>query len=138
MKKLATLFLLIFFANTLYGNSMFMLSIEKGDVYTENYNLNHLLKATCYASANNSNKTQPVYGSGQFLSHLHVQLARYTIPENLNTSAITATFSSIDSFPSYPAFFASLHEIFFQKQLGFFKQLKFPFTPLSQSSVLRI
>lgn len=50
MKKLATLFLLIFFANTLYGNSLFMLSIE----------------------------------------------------------------------------------------IGFFKQLKFPFTPLSQSSVLRI
>ena len=138
MKKLAILFLLIFFANMLYGNSMFMLSIEKSDVYTENYNLNHLLKATCSASANNSNKTKPVYGSGQFLSHLHVQLARYTIPENLNTSVIAATFSNIDSFHAYPAFFASLHEIFFQKQLGFFKQLKFPFTPLSQSSVLRI
>ncbi|MGB6289065.1 MAG: hypothetical protein WBF36_02955, partial [Desulfobulbales bacterium] len=89
-------------------------------------------------SANNSNKTKPVYGSGQFLSHLHVQLARYTIPENLNTSFIAATFSSIDSFHAYPAFFASLHEIFFQKHLGFFKQLIFPFTPLSQSSVLRI
>jgi hypothetical protein len=138
MGKFATLFLLIFFANTLYGHSMCMLSIEKGVVYTENYNLNHLLKATCSASANNSNKTQPVYGSGQFLSHLHVQLARYTIPENLKTSVIAATFSNIDSLSAYPAFFASLHEIFFQKQLVFFKQLIFLFTPLSQSSVLRI
>ena len=138
MKKLATLLLLIFFANTLYGHSMFMLSIEKGNVYTENYNLNHLLTATYSSSANNPSKIQPVCGSGQFLSHRHVQLARYTIPEKLNASAGAATFSSIDSFPANPVLFTSLHEIFFQKQLVFFKQLKFPFTPLSQSSVLRI
>ena len=138
MKKLATLFLLIFFANTLYGHSMFMLSIEKGNVYTENYNLNHLLTATYSSSANNPSKIQPVCGSGQFLSHRHVQLARYTIPEKLNASAGAATFSSIDSFPANPALFTSLPENFFPLKFGLFKQLKFPIAPLLQSSVLLI
>ena len=138
MKKLAAFFLLIFFANTLYGHSMFMLSIEKGNVYTENYNLNHLLTATYSSSANNPSKIQPVCGSGHFLSHRHVQLARYTIPEKLNASAGAATFSRIDSFPANPALFTSLPENFFPQKFGLFKQLKFPIAPLLQSSVLLI
>ena len=138
MRRFAISFVVLCFAVTFLNNSMFMLSIEKGNVYTENYNLNHLLTATYSSSANNPSKIQPVCGSGQFLSHRHVQLARYTIPEKLNASAGAATFSSIDSFPANPALFTSLPENFFPPKFGLFKQLKFPIAPLLQSSVLLI
>jgi hypothetical protein len=137
MKKLATLFLLMFFANPFFGHSMFMLSIEKGDVYTENYNLGHLLKTTCSSSANNPNKIQPVYGSGQFLSHHHVQLTRYTIAENLNSSTGSVGFSNIDSLPFYSTSSTSIPDPL-QKLPSLTRLLKIPITPLLQSSVLLI
>ena len=137
MRKLATYFLLIFFANTLYGHSVFMLSIEKGDVYTENYNLSHLLKATFSSCAKNPNKIQPVYGPGQFLNHHHVQLTRYTIPENLNSSTESVGLSNIDPLPAYPAFSNSIPGPL-QKLLSLSRLFKIPLVLLLQSSVLLI
>jgi hypothetical protein len=115
-----------------------MLSIEKGRVYVESYNLNHLLKASSSSPVRNPDNSQPVNGSGRYLSHRHIQLTQYTIPENLNASAIAGLFSSIDFSPVYPAFFTFLQENSFQKQLGLCKKLKLPISPLLQSSVLLI
>lgn len=138
MRSLASLFLLLFFANTLSGHSMLMLSIEKGRVYAESYNLNHVLKASSSSPVRNPDNSQPVYGPGRYFSHRHVQLTKYTIPENLNASAITGLFSSIDFSPVYPVFFTFLRENSFQKQLCLCKRLKLPISPLLQSSVLLI
>ena len=45
MRKLAIFFLLLIFVITSSNNSMQMFSIEQGQVYTENYNLNHILNS---------------------------------------------------------------------------------------------
>lgn len=117
---------------------MFMLSIEKGRVYAENYNLSHVLKAAYSSPAKNPDNIQPVYGPGLYLNHRHVQLTRYAIPENLDASAIAGLFSSIDYLAAYPASSGSLKASPFQKQLGFCKRLKLPIAPLLQSSALLI
>jgi hypothetical protein len=138
MRRLARLFLLLFFANTLSGHSMFMLSIEKGRVYAESYNLNHVLKASSSSPVRNPDNSEPVYGSGRYLSHRHIQLTQYTIPENLNALSEAVLFSSSACVPPYPAFSSSLAASFSQEQLSPGNQLKLPITPLLQSSVLLI
>jgi hypothetical protein len=138
MKKLAAFYLLIFFANTLCGHSMFMLSIEKGDVYTECYNLNHILKSAYSLPEKNPDKTRPVYGSGRFLSHHHIQLSKNAIPESPHASNHGLIFSGIDSLPAYPAFPGFFPASPLQKLFSPSRLLKIPFTPLSQASVLLI
>lgn len=138
MRRLPIFLLMLFLVNTLSGHSMLMLSIEKGRVYAEKYNLNHVLKATYSSPARYSDNIQPVYGPGLHLNHRHVQLTRYAIPENLNASAIAGVFSSIDRWLAYPAFSSSLVASPSQKQLSPSKRLKLPITPLLQSSVLLI
>ena len=138
MRRLITLLLLVFFASTQTSPSMFMLSIEKGRVYTEGYNLCHIIKATYSSPASNPDKLHPVYGSGQHLRHSHVQLTRYTIPENPTASGIAAMFSSIDIFAVHPVFSVSRKISPFPKQLFFSWRLKLPITTLLQSSILLI
>jgi hypothetical protein len=138
MRRLVTLLLLVFFASTQTSPSMSMLSIEKGRVYTEGYNLCHIIKAAYSSTATNSQDKYPCFGCSSFLSHRHVQLSRYIIPENPTASTIAPVFPIIDFFPVYQAVSSSLAASPSPKHLGLSKRLKLSITPLLQSSVLLI
>ena len=83
MRRLAIVFILIFFSGMLPGQSVFMLSMEKGRVYVERFSLGHIMKAeSIYKSKpKKSYENQVVSGFSLHLTHRHIKLTSCTIPE---------------------------------------------------------
>ena len=138
MKRLATFFMLMFFASILTGPSMFMLSIEKGKVYTEKFCLNHIIKTSYSSQTKNSQDRQPSLESCRICCHRHILLTRCAIPEESFVPADADRYSGVDFLPTYAAFFNSLATPLSSKQLASSGRLKLPLPPLLQSSVLLI
>jgi hypothetical protein len=127
MKRLATFFMLMFFASILTDPSMFMMNIERGKVYTEKFSLNHIIKPAYSSPAINSQNTLSNPGSCRFLFHRHFQLTRYAIPEKRAVLAGAKThYVDIEFLPTYPAFSNSLTTINSKKQLDYSNRLKLP------------
>ena len=139
MKRLATFFMLMFFVGILTGPSMFMLSIEKGKVYTEKFSLNHIIKTAYSSQTKNSQDRQPSLESCRTFCHRHIQLTRCAIPEKTTVPAnAEISYSGVEFLPVYAAFFNSLATSLPSKQLDSSGRLKLPLSPLLQSSVLLI
>ena len=138
MKRLATFFMLIFFASILTGPSMFMLSIEKGKVYTEKFCLNHIIKTAYSSQTKNSQDMQSSLETCRICCHRHILLTRYAIPEESFVPADADRYSGVDFLPTYTAFFNSLATRLSSKQIASSGRLKLPLPPLLQSSVLLI
>jgi hypothetical protein len=138
MKRLATFLMLMFFASIMTGPSMFMLSIEKGKVYTEKFSLNHIIKTAYSSQTKNSPDRPPTIESCRIFCHRHIQLTRCTIPEKRTVPANADIYAGIDFLPTYAAFFNSLATSLSRKQLDSSGRLKLPLPPLLQSSVLLI
>ena len=139
MRRLATFFMLVFYASILINPSMFMLSIEKGTVYTEKFSLNHIIKTAYSSQTKNSQDRQPSLESCQIFCHRHIQLTRCAIPEKTTVPAnAEISYSGVEFLPVYAAFFNSLATSFSSKQLDSSGRLKLPLSPLLQSSVLLI
>jgi hypothetical protein len=117
---------------------MFMLSIEKGKVYTEIYNLNHIIKAAYSSQTKNSQDMQSSIVACRIFCHNHIQLTIYTIPEESFVLAGADIYSGVDFLPTYTAIFNSLATNLSHKQLNSRSRLKLPIPPLLQSSVLLI
>ena len=139
MQRYAILIILAFFANTLTGSSLFMLSIEKGKVHVEPYSLYHIIKTLKSPQAKNNQPRQPELGSCRYLSHDHFQLTAIAIPEKRkNFPAATQSHNGITLFPT-----SGINSVFLQtasssKSIYFPDRLKLPIPPLLQSSVLLI
>ena len=81
MRRLAIIFILIFFSGMLPGQSVFMLSMEKGRVYVERFSLDHIMKTESLSKQKKSYENQAVFGSSLHLGHRHIKLTSCTIPE---------------------------------------------------------
>ena len=86
--------MLLFFVATLPVMSMFMLSIEKGVVYTENYDLNHIITKSSITSPSKC-KLKALKGTNSPapVNHTHVILTNFFIPEDAGNEA-NSQFSS--------------------------------------------
>jgi hypothetical protein len=83
MNRKTALILLFVFVLTLPNMSMIMLSIEKGVVHTEDYNLNHIITQTaCKASIKSDPVTCRNLNSYSLSNHIHVVLKSLFIPKN--------------------------------------------------------
>ena len=138
MRRLTAFFMFMFFVSILPGPSMFMLSIEKGKVYTERFSLNHIIKAAYSFQTNNSQDMQSSLESCRIFCHRHIQLTRYTIPEKRGGGAGPNIYAGIDFFQTYQAISNSLETRLSHKQPTLNNQLKLPLSPLLQSAVLLI
>jgi hypothetical protein len=131
--------IIVCFAAMALSNSMIMLSLEKGTVYTENFNLPHLLKAASVSPGKASRDRHPTLGSSQFLRHLHVQLTAYYIPEDSDHAVGANMFSPGTVFlPAYQGITPSFAATSFSVQLEHGTVFKFPIPARQQSSVLLI
>ena len=75
--------MLLFFIATLPDMSMFMLSIEKGAVHTENYDLSHIITKSTIASPSKCRlKALKGINSPVPANHIHVILTNFFIPED--------------------------------------------------------
>ena len=128
--------MLMTFANSLIGNSMFMLSIEENTVYTENYDLAHVIRAENSSPAENSDAQNPGKDSNRVASHHHVQLTQEILPEKQSASLLTTATSSIAFLHAYPAYAGSSATITSPKPLFLNSRFIVQITPLQQSSVL--
>ena len=138
MERLATFFILIFFAITMAGPSMFMLSLEKGRVYAEYYSPPHVIKSACPPPACSSQGNRTGCGSEPYLRHRHIQLPKDTITVQLPASFDAPVISGIPFFPPYPALDSSPGQNTSFSQLNLTRQLKLPLIRLLQSSALLI
>ena len=128
--------MLMTFANSLIGNSMFMLSIEENTVYTENYDLAHVIRAENSLSVENSDAQNPGNDSNRVASHHHVQLTQDILPEKQRVSLLTAATSSI-AFPhAHPAYAGSSATTTSPNPRFLNSRFTLQITPLQQSSVL--
>ena len=94
MNKFIAIFMLLFFVATLPVMSMFMLSIENGVVYTENYDLNHIITKSSITSPSKCKlKALKGFHSPAPVNHTHVILTNFFIPENIPNEA-NSQFSS--------------------------------------------
>ena len=83
MRRLAALFLLVFFMSTPAGSYAFMLHIENGKVLTEKFSLSHIIKASHSASSIQRDSADLLDSNPcRDLWHQHVQLKNIAIPEN--------------------------------------------------------
>lgn len=139
MRRLTIFFMLICLSAALSNNTMFMLSIERGKVYTENFSLNHIMRAT---SSHHSNKNQEFsigVNSSRTCCHNHIKLSVYTIPEIKFLVAGPESSHATGGFlPAYPAVSNLLAATLVQKQLLHTDLSNMPIAPLLQSSVLLI
>lgn len=134
MKRLAAFFILICFSATFLSSSMFMLSIEGGEVYTENFSLDHIIKA-----ASSPQDKQSGFDSCRYLCHRHILLKKCFIPEEITVPAGAMIFyAGHDFLKSSLAIASSLASSFSRKLFGYSNRLKLPISPLLQSSVLLI
>ncbi len=139
MRRLSTLLVLICFAATFLSNSIFMLSIENENVYTEIYNLSHIIQATSSYPAENYDSKQEVLGSCRYLKHRHIKLTRCSIPEDRFIPAgAYFIYANLDFFPTSPAFSSSSVLTLTNKKFDPGRILKLPISPLQQSSILLI
>lgn len=137
MKKAASILILVFFICTLSRPSLFMLSIEKGKVYTECYCLDHIIKASCCSSL--SHNPYHIYSTRDdwyILSHRHVQLISFTIPEETKSFADYKTLDAGNYF-SCLTFAHPFSKPYFSAET-INARLKYPFTTLKQTLVLLI
>jgi len=138
VRKLASLFILVLFTSTITQSSMVMLSIEQNRVYTESYCLNHIIKTSFSSPSANSLDKQHGYGSYRYLSHRHIPLIQFTIPEQPTASSGTALTSTVHFLPPHPIFYSSPEINPSQNLLNISRRLKLPIAPLLQSSILLI
>jgi len=117
---------------------MFMLSIEKGKVYTEIFNLDHIIKAAHSSQTKNSQDMRSSIEACRIFCHRHIQLTICTIREESFVLAGADIYSGVDFLPTYTAIFNSLATNLSHKQLNSRNRLKLPIQPLMQSSVLLI
>ena len=137
MRRFVTFFIMIFIASIIAGPSMFMLSIEKGRVYTESFNLDHIIKASYSSQPKNSQDMQSSLEACRIFCHRHIILTRDSIPEELFVLAPRDIYSDVDFLPTYTAF-NSLGTSLSHKQFDSSSRLKLPIPPLLQASVLLI
>jgi hypothetical protein len=131
--------MLIFFASTLAGPSMHMLSIEKGKVYTESFSLNHIIKSFCSSATENCKVIQATFGSSRNLAHRHIKLTVSTIPEKrFFPTGLVIFYTGSDFLPTYQAISHLTALLSYKKHFQQSGQLKLPIPPLLQSSVLLI
>jgi hypothetical protein len=78
---LAIVFILIFFSGMLPGQSVFMLSMEKGRIFVERFSLSHIMKNESVSKQKKSYENQVVSGFSLHLTHRHIKLTSCTIPE---------------------------------------------------------
>ena len=138
MQRLAAFFMMMFFASILTGPSTFMLSIERGKVYTENFNLNHILKAAYSSRTNNSQDMQASLESCRIFCHRHIQLTRSAIPEKRVVLAGAEMHEGVDLLQTNHAILNSPTTRFSTTHLDSGSHIKLPISPLLQSSVLLI
>ena len=94
MNKFIAFFVLLFFVATLPDMSVFMLSIEKGIVHTENYDLSHIItKSSVISPIKCKFKASKKINSPAPGNHTHVILTNFFIPENTPNEA-NSQFSS--------------------------------------------
>jgi hypothetical protein len=138
MRRLAAFFMMIFFASILTGPSTFMLSIERGKVFTENFSLNHIMKAAYSSQPKKSQDMQSSLESCRIFCHRHIQLTRCTIPEKRVVLAGADIHAGLDLFQTCNAILNFLATSLSHKQLDSGSRIKLPIPPLLQSSVLLI
>jgi hypothetical protein len=138
MRRFAAFFMFIFFASIIAGPSMFMLSIEKGKVYTERFCINHILKTSYSSQPKNSQHMRPSLGAPLNFYHHHIQLTRYAIPEESFVPVREGIYSNADFMPTYHSLSGSLATISSPIQLDSGSRLELPIPPLLQSSLLLI
>ena len=139
MRRFATFFMLFCFALTLSSNSMFMLSIERGRVYTESFSITHMLKTAISSPIQKPHEKKAELSPRCFLCHNHVKLTNYTIPEKKVTSlGAEINYTDVDFLRAYPALDHSLVEDPAKNYLDHRIRYKLPIPPLQQSSVLLI
>lgn len=138
MRRFTVFFILICFAATFFTNSVFMLSIERGKVYTENYNLSHIIKAAYSSTASSSRNPMSGVSSCRFLCHRHIKVTKDTIPEKHTDSTGVKASASVYYLPAYSSFFSTLTTDLSKKQFDLNGHLKRPITSLLQSPVLLI
>ena len=139
MRRLAISFVLLCFAATFLSNSMFMLSIERGRVHTESFNLNHIINSTHSFTPENIEDRHVDIGNSRFLSHLHIQLSRYSIPGKRGAAVgPELSLAESDLFPPSAVFAGSLPVSLSKMKSVYGSRLKLPISPLQQSSALLI
>lgn len=134
MRNLTIFIIVTCFSVSLSSNSMFMFSIENGEVHTENFSLNHIMKA-----ARSSQDNQSGFGSCRYLSHRHILLTKCAIPEERTFLAGPEIINSGHNFlPAFPSFTSSRTTNNSKIHLGYNSRLEQPVSPLLRSSVLLI
>ena len=138
MRRLAAFFMIIFFVSILTGPSTFMLSIERGKVYTESFNLNHILKAAYSSQTKNSQDMQSSLESCRIFCHSHIQLTRCTIPEKRVVLAGADIHAGVDFLQTFHAILNSLATSLSLKHRDSGSHTKLPIASFLQSTVLLI
>ncbi len=139
MKTAPTFILLVCFASVFTSNSMTMLSLEKGIVYTEDFNLTHVIQAGLASQFTNSSHQHSAMEPCQLPCHRHVQLKNYYLPKNKeNFSIMKAFISCMDFLPAHQIIPTSFVTSVTQRRFDFGRLLKFPIATLLQTSVLLI
>jgi hypothetical protein len=133
MKIAVTLFLFLFFLPSLSCcNSMQMLSIENGKVYTERYSLCHILNITTKGSSQILSDSLQSFNSNRMHQHSHVVLTKSCLHEEQDIDNIILAYNTnLDSNLSITSsnLFAKHHKLHN-------KPIKIP--PLLQTTVLLI
>lgn len=139
MRRFSIFFMLFCFTVTLSSNSMFMLSIERGRVYTESFSITHMLKTAISSPAQKSHEKKAEFSPRCFLCHNHVKLTSYTIPEKKVTSlGAEINYTDVDFLRAYPALDHSLVKDPAKNYLDHGIRSKLSIPLLLQSSVLLI
>ena len=139
MRRLPIFFLLMNLFITTPNNSMQMFSIEQGHVYTESYNLNHILSSSTTDICNPYNKYNDSLTPNQSYNHSHIVLLnsianskRDIIINPINLLSIDFTFPSRSHFHSLtPAYTSQNNSI-----LKFLSSIPTP--PLLETTVLLV
>ena len=138
MRRLATVFILIFFSGMLPGQSVFMLSMEKGRIFVERFSLSHIMKNESVSKQKNSYEIQVVSGFSLHLSHLHIKLTSFTIPEKeVELSGAGIQYASI-AIPLFSLVSLQSGKVVPSSKLREIATLKLPITSLQQATVLLI
>jgi hypothetical protein len=81
MRRAVTFFLLVFFLSAVHNNSMQMLSIENGKVYTEGYSLSHIFKNSTFGTQKFLSTIPHSFDSNFFCQYFHISLKKTYLPE---------------------------------------------------------
>ena len=133
MRRSAIFFIMTFLVSIFPNHSMFMLSIEKGKVYTERYNLVHFINMPSVVGIEDKHST---IGQRCNLCHYHLLLSLYILPENQTLSSNSVSLAAIDFLPPYHPVEVLLRQNHRTNKPVHDNLLKLPIPPLQQSSVL--